>query len=137
MNRIARIESAPTRSPPDRSTAIGAPPRLRGRDIAAYAATVLFWGTSWIALRAQLGIVPPEVSIFWRFLVAAGLMWAWVAWRGERMRFPAANHLRLAGTGLCMFSANFTLFYYGGISVPSGLLSVVFSLASIVNLLLG
>jgi drug/metabolite transporter (DMT)-like permease len=137
MNRIARIESAPTRSPPDRAAASVASQSLRGRDIAAYAATILFWGTSWIALRAQLGIVPPEVSIFWRFLVAAGLMWAWVSWRGERMRFPAADHLRFAGTGLCMFSMNFTLFYYGGISIPSGLLSVVFSLASIGNLLLG
>jgi drug/metabolite transporter (DMT)-like permease len=137
MNRTLRIEPTLTRSPPDRSTATAAPPRLRGWDIAAYAATVLFWGTSWIALRAQLGIVPPEVSIFWRFLVAACLMWAWVVWRGERMRFSAADHARLAGTGLCMFSANFTLFYYGGISIPSGLLSVVFSLASIGNLLLG
>jgi drug/metabolite transporter (DMT)-like permease len=114
-----------------------APPRLDGRDLAAYGATVLFWGTSWIALRAQLGIVPPEISIFWRFCIAVVLMWAWVLWRGDRVRFSGADHLGLAGTGLCLFSLNFTLFYYGGISVPSGLLSVVFSLASIGNLLLG
>lgn len=107
------------------------------KDLAAYAATVFFWGTSWIALRAQLGVVAPEVSIFWRFLLAAAVMWAWVASRGERMRFSPLDHLRLAGTGLCLFSLNFALFYYGGLSVPSGLLSVVFSLASIFNLLLG
>ena len=136
MDQTARL--APVMTPATtRFAASAAPPRLRGRDIAAYAATVFFWGTSWIALRAQLGIVPPEVSIFWRFLVAASLMWAWVTWRGERIRFPAADHLRFVGTGVCLFSANFTLFYYGGISVPSGLLSVVFSLASIGNLLLG
>jgi drug/metabolite transporter (DMT)-like permease len=110
---------------------------LRGRDIAAYAATVFFWGTSWIALRAQLGVVPPEVSIFWRFVIAAALMWIWVLSRGEQVRFDRQDHLRLLGTGLCLFSINFTLFYYGGLSVPSGLLSVVFSLASIGNLLLG
>jgi drug/metabolite transporter (DMT)-like permease len=114
-----------------------APTRFETRDLGPYAATVFFWGTSWIALRAQLGVVAPEVSIFWRFCLAALVMWAWVGWRGERMRFPAADHWRLAGTGLCLFSTNFTLFYYGGLHVPSGLLSVVFSLASIFNLLLG
>ena len=134
MNQTTRLQ-------PSASSAAfapaAAPARLEGRDVAAYAATVFFWGTSWIALRAQLGVVPPEVSIFWRFLVAASLMWAWVASRQDPVRFPAADHLRFAGTGLCLFSLNFTLFYYGGVSVPSGLLSVVFSLASIGNLLLG
>jgi drug/metabolite transporter (DMT)-like permease len=114
-----------------------APVRFETKDLALYAATVFFWGTSWIALRAQLGVVAPEVSIFWRFSLAALVMWAWVGWRGERVRFPLTDHVRLAGTGLCLFSLNFTLFYYGGLSVPSGLLSVVFSLASIFNLLLG
>jgi drug/metabolite transporter (DMT)-like permease len=32
---------------------------------------------------------------------------------------------------------NFVLFYYGGLTIPSGLLAVVFSLASIFNLFLG
>jgi drug/metabolite transporter (DMT)-like permease len=114
-----------------------APVRLEAKDLALYAATVFFWGTSWIALRAQLGVVAPEVSILWRFSLAAAVMWLWVAQRGERLRFPLRDHLLFAGTGLCLFSINFTLFYYGGLSVPSGLLSVVFSLASIFNLLLG
>jgi drug/metabolite transporter (DMT)-like permease len=132
MNSTVRLHPAVSTAP-----AAPASPRLEGRDIAAYAATVFFWGTSWIALRAQLGVVPPEVSIFWRFLMAASLMWVWVAWQKEPVRFSATDHLGFAGTGLCLFSLNFTLFYYGGISVPSGLLSVVFSLASIGNLLLG
>jgi drug/metabolite transporter (DMT)-like permease len=111
--------------------------RLERTDLALYAATVFFWGTSWIALRAQLGVVAPEVSILWRFALAALVMWAWVAWRGDRLRYPASDHLRFLGTGLCLFSSNFILFYYGGLTVPSGLLAVVFSLASIFNLLLG
>ena len=36
-----------------------------------------------------------------------------------------------------MFSSNFVLFLYGGQYLPSGLLAVVFSLVSILNLLLG
>lgn len=112
------------------------PARLDRTDLALYAATVFLWGTSWIALRAQLGIVAPEVSALWRFLIATAIMWAWVLARGERVAYPAADHLRFAATGLCLFSLNFTLFYYGGLTIPSGLLAVIFSLASIFNLLL-
>lgn len=114
----------------------GAAP-LEKTDLALYAATVFFWGTSWIALRAQLGVVAPEVSILWRFVLAALVMWIWVALRKERLRYPLADHLRFVAAGLCLFSLNFTLFYYGGLTIPSGLLAVVFSLASIFNLLLG
>ncbi|HEY8564350.1 MAG TPA: DMT family transporter [Beijerinckiaceae bacterium] len=114
-----------------------AAPSLSGADLGLYGTTVLVWGTSWIALKAQLGGVAPEVSLAWRFLLAAALMLAWVAWRGERMRYAAADHLRFALTGLFMFSGNFTLFYYGGATIPSGLLAVIFSLASVINLVLG
>jgi len=111
--------------------------RLTSRDWALYAATVFFWGTSWIALRAQLGVVAPEVSLLWRFLIAALVMVAWVKLRGESLRFSLPDHLRFAATGLFLFSLNFIMFYYGGLTIPSGLLAVVFSLASVFNLLLG
>jgi drug/metabolite transporter (DMT)-like permease len=54
-----------------------------------------------------------------------------------RLMFPLADHVRFFGVGCCLFSFNFLCFYYGGLTVPSGLLSVVFSLASIFNLVLG
>lgn len=110
---------------------------LDARALGLYATVVFSWGVSWIALKAQLGVVAPEVSLLWRFLIAAAIMLAWVAARGERMRFPLRDHLRLAAAGAMMFSLNFTLFYYGGVEIPSGLLAVVFSLASITNLVLG
>jgi drug/metabolite transporter (DMT)-like permease len=108
-----------------------------GGDLALYAGTVFCWGTSWIALKAQVGVVAPEVSILWRFMLAALLMWGWVLARGERVRFSGADHVRFAAAGLCLFSLNFTLFYYGALTIPSGLLAVVFSLASIFNMGLG
>jgi drug/metabolite transporter (DMT)-like permease len=81
----------------------------------------------------QLGQVAPEVSILWRFLIATALMLGWVLWRREPMRFSAQDHLRLATLGILLFSTNFVLFYHAGRSIPSGLLAVVFSLASIIN----
>jgi drug/metabolite transporter (DMT)-like permease len=102
-----------------------------------YAATVFLWGVSWIGIRAQLGVVAPEMSVLWRFVLAALLMWGWVLASGHRLRFGLGDHLRFIAVGCCLFSFNFISFYYGGLSVPSGLLSVVFSLASVFNLGLG
>jgi len=110
--------------------------RIDASTFGLYAATVLLWGVSWIGIRAQLGVVAPEMSVLWRFLLAALLMWAWVLATGHQVRFALADHLRFAAVGCCLFSFNFISFYYGGLSVPSGLLSVVFSLASVFNLVL-
>ncbi|PVE26308.1 EamA family transporter [Microvirga sp. KLBC 81] len=108
--------------------------RLDGTTFGLYAATVFLWGVSWIGIRAQLGVVAPEMSVLWRFLLSAALMWGWVLATRHPVRFPLADHLRFAAVGCCLFSFNFISFYYGGLSVPSGLLSVVFSLASVFNL---
>ncbi|WP_186400704.1 DMT family transporter [Stappia sp. P2PMeth1] len=112
-------------------------PSLSPFDMGLYGLTVLAWGFSWYALKMQLGVVAPEVSLFWRFVLAAAIMMAWAALRGVRLDFPLRAHLRFAGLGLFLFSTNFTLFYYGAQHVPSGLLSVVFSLASVFNMILG
>ncbi len=110
--------------------------RFTAFDFVLYALTVFAWSTSWIALKMQVGVVAPEVSVAWRFLLAAAMMIAWVVLTGRPMRFPLAEHLRFAVLGGLMFSTNFYLFYRGGQHLPSGLLSVVFSLASVFNLIL-
>src|SRR6478735_2406173 len=46
--------------------------RIDGSTLGLYAATVFLWGVSWIGIRAQLGVVAPEMSVLWRFLLAAG-----------------------------------------------------------------
>jgi drug/metabolite transporter (DMT)-like permease len=84
-----------------------------------------------------VGIVAPEISVMWRFAIAAPLMLAFAALRGERMRYPLSDHLWFAALGATLFSTNFALFYYGGLHLASGLLAVVFSLASVFNVFLG
>ncbi|MES0809722.1 EamA family transporter [Roseibium sp. SCPC15] len=105
-------------------------------DYGLYAVTVLAWGVSWIAMKGQVANVAPEVSVFWRFVLAASIMMAWAKFRGHSLTFPVRDHLRFAGLGALLFSTNFTLFYYGAAHLPSGLLAVIFSTASIFNLFL-
>lgn len=111
---------------------------LIGRAELVLAALLLFaWSTSWIGVRLQLGVVAPEVSILWRFIISGLFMFTYCAVRGEKIgHFPAGDHLFFAGLGLTLFCANFVLFYYGGLVLVSGMLAVVFALAAPINVMI-
>lgn len=111
--------------------------RFTALDFGLYAGIVFAWGFSWIALHYQVGNVPPEVSVMWRFAIAAPVMLAFAAMLGERLSYPLAEHAGFLVLGITLFSTNFTLFYYGGLYLASGLLAVVFSLSSVINIFLG
>lgn len=113
-----------------------AAPAMRAYDYILYAITVFAWSTSWIALKFQIGVVAPEVSLVWRFLISAALMWGWVSVTRERVRFGLHVHGRFLFMGATLFSMNFLFMYYAGASLPSGLLSVVFALTAVVTPLL-
>jgi drug/metabolite transporter (DMT)-like permease len=106
-------------------------------DYALYIITCFVWGTSWLALRMQLGTVAPEVSLLWRFALAGILVFGWALIARQRMRFALRDHMLFAAMGFFLFSTNFLFFYYGGQELTAGLLAVVFSLASIINFLIG
>ncbi|MDQ0504515.1 DMT family transporter [Xanthobacter agilis] len=106
-------------------------------DLLLYAATILIFGSGWLPLRMQLGVVVPEVSLVWRFLIATVVMFIVVAVRGERLLFHWRDHLVFAVLGVTLFSLNFITFYYAGYHLPSGLLSVVFALAAVMIPLIG
>jgi len=104
-------------------------------DYGLYALTVMAWSFSWYALSLQPGVVANEVSIAYRFALAAAIMLVWALASGRRMRFAAREHAAFAAMGVLIFSTNFLFFYYGSSFLVSGLLSVVFSLASLTNVL--
>ncbi len=106
-------------------------------DIALYGLTVLLWGTSWLGIKYQLGIVAPEVSIVYRFLIAAGLMLVLSLATRRRMRFSARDHGFMALQGVCLFSTNYFFIYLGSQYLTSGLVAVAFSTLVIMNIIGG
>ncbi|MCB1844078.1 MAG: EamA family transporter [Halioglobus sp.] len=92
-----------------------------------YVVTVLIWGTTWIAIEFQLGVVPAEVSVFYRYLLAASLLFAWCLYSRKPVRFGASAHLRFMLLGLLMFSLNYMLTYHAQIYVTSALAAIAFS----------
>lgn len=111
--------------------------RLTAFDLLLYATVVVTWGFAWIAIHFQVGAVSPDVSILWRFLLAGIVMLGIAAIRGDRLRYSLQRHAMFALLGLTLFSINFLLFYHAAETLPSGLLSIVFSLASLINVGLG
>lgn len=99
-------------------------------------ATVVFcWGFTWFAITLQLGSVAPEVSILWRFLLAAAVLWSGLALTGRLQRASLGQHAWFAGLGLTLFSLNFLLVYVASFFIASGIVSVIFTLASVFNAL--
>ncbi len=101
-----------------------------------YTGVVLIWGTTWIALKWQLGTVAIPLSIAYRFALAALILFAWLAWQ-KRLQPPRGRAaLWVLGQGLCLFCLNFVCFLKASQTLPSGLVAVVFSSATLWNALL-
>jgi drug/metabolite transporter (DMT)-like permease len=107
------------------------------RDIVLYLVTVLIWGSTWFAITFQLGTVPIEWSLVYRFALAAVLLWAFCLVTKRPLKFPKAAHARFFGLGVFLFSLNYFLIYEGTRHVPSGLVAVLFSLLPLLNILNG
>jgi drug/metabolite transporter (DMT)-like permease len=98
-----------------------------------YAVTVFAWGVSWYGVQLQLGVVAPEVSVFYRFALSAAVMYAFCRVTGRAIDFRPRDHLWVALQGLVLFGTNFYLVYLGAQYLPSGLVSILFSLIIVMN----
>ena len=100
-----------------------------------YTLTVLVWGTSWLAMTFQLGVVAPEVSVVYRFAIAAAVLVPFCLLTRRPMVFSPRDHAFMAMQGVFLFSTNFFLIYLGARYLTSGLVSVGFSTIIIMNIL--
>lgn len=101
-----------------------------------YGLVVLIWGTTWIALKWQLGPVPIALSIAYRFGLAALVLFAWLAWRRQLVLPRGKALIWVLAQGGCLFCLNFVCFLNASQTVASGLVAVVFSSAALWNALL-
>ena len=99
-----------------------------------YLTTVLIWGSTFFAIKLQLGEVPAEVSVAYRFALAALILLAWCAWRKLPMRFGVRQHLWMLAQGLTLFGLNYMVVYWATAELTSGLIAVVFSTIVLMNI---
>lgn len=110
------------------------PPRTQWLDLVSIIVCTLAWGTTWFAITLQLGVVDPVVSITYRFGLAAVLLFAWGALRGERLALNRAQHLAAFGVGLFTFAIDYAFVYWAEERVTSAVVAVVFAAMAFVNL---
>jgi len=94
------------------------------------------WGSTWIVIRGQLGIVPPEWSVTYRFVIAATTMAAIAILKGEGLRLPRSGIAAAAVLGLTQFCINFNAVYLAERHITSGVVATVFALLLIPSSLL-
>jgi drug/metabolite transporter (DMT)-like permease len=103
--------------------------------VTLYFAAVFIWGSTWYAIKFQLGSVPPELSVAYRFALAALILFAWCRLRGLPLRFDRREHLWMALQGLMLFCLNYLIFYWATAELTSGLIAVIFSTIVLMNIL--
>ncbi|MDF3865540.1 DMT family transporter [Pseudomonas denitrificans (nom. rej.)] len=104
-------------------------------NLSLYLLTVLIWGTTWIAIKLQVGEVAIPLSIAYRFSLAALVLFALLLVSRRLQPLGRRGQAICFAQGLCLFCVNFLCFYTASQWIPSGLVAVVFSTATLWNAL--
>jgi drug/metabolite transporter (DMT)-like permease len=95
----------------------------------------LIWGTTWYAIKFQLGTVNPLLSVAYRFAIAGILLLIICRVLGMNLKFSLKSHFYILLQGLSLFSINYWLVYFAELNLTSGLVAIVFSLIIFLNIL--
>ncbi len=101
--------------------------------IILYAAVVVIWGSTWVAIPYQLGVVAPELSVAYRFGAASIILFIYALATKRSLSLPTNNYYMVIVQGIFLFSCNYFLVYYASAMITSGLIAVVFSLIVLAN----
>lgn len=100
-----------------------------------FVVSVAIWGSTWLAIKFQLGRVAPEASVFYRFLLGSALLFAYCHLRRLPLRYGAREHSWIALFGILMFSVSYICVYYAERFVVSGLVAVGYSASPLLGML--
>lgn len=100
-----------------------------------FVACVAIWGSTWLAIKFQLGSVAPEASVSYRFLLASFLIACYCRARKLSLAFPAREHKWIALFGVLMFGVSYVCVYYAEQHVVSGLVAVGYSASPLLGAL--
>jgi len=94
----------------------------------------LIWGTTWYAIKFQLGTVNPLLSVAYRFAIAGILLLIICRILKLNLKFSLKSHFYILLQGLSLFSINYWLVYFAELNLTSGLVAIVFSLMIFLNI---
>src|SRR5512136_2820068 len=108
---------------------------LRWRIVLAFAAVYLIWGSTYLAIRFAIETIPPYLLGGVRFLIAGGLLYAVLRWRGVKAPTRRQWRAALIVGGLLLWGGN------GGVMiaeqyVPSSLAALIIAMVPLWMVLL-
>lgn len=95
----------------------------------------VIWGSTWYAIKFQLGVTDPLISVAFRFLLAGIFLFFFCMMTGKKLRFTFREHLLMALLGLSLFGINYWFVYKSETILTSGVVAMIFSLIIFFNIL--
>ena len=92
-----------------------------------YLVTVMIWGSTFLAVEFQLGVVAPEISLVYRFVAASLILFGFCACTGRQLRFALRQHLWFLLLGSFLFGVNYVLAYHAQVHTTSAMTAIAFS----------
>lgn len=108
---------------------------LHPRVLVPFLAITLIWGSTWLVIHDQLGVVPPSWSVAYRFLIGAATLFGVALVRREPVLLGKGGYGFAVALGLLQFALNFNFVYHAERFVTSGLVAVIFALLIVPNAL--
>lgn len=118
------------------STTHGAASGLDRSIVIPFVVFTLVWSSTWIVIRDQLGVVPPQWSVTYRFSIAAVAMAMVARWNGDSLRLGRDGLIAATVIGLTQFCLNFNSVYLAERYITSGIVATVFAILLVPNSLL-
>jgi drug/metabolite transporter (DMT)-like permease len=97
----------------------------------------LIWGSTWYAIKFQLGVVDPLLSVSYRFMLAGIVLIGLCVISKLDLKFDRRAHLLFFVQGLTLFGFNYWLVYLAEQYLTSGFIAVIFSLIIFSNMIFG
>ena len=101
-----------------------------------FLATVMIWGSTWIAINYQINVVDPAVSVAIRFTIAACILGIWCWLRKLPLALPIQTHKKLILVGLLFYTLDYTFLYSAQHHIISALLALLSSSIIYINVVL-
>ena len=96
-------------------------------NILKYISVAFLWGSSWFAIKLQLGIIPETVSLAWRFFLASFLFLLFCLIFKKKIKLSLEELKHIFFQGILLFCLNYFFIYLGTNYVTSGLVAILFS----------
>ncbi len=105
------------------------------KNVLLYITTVLIWGSTWFAIEFQLGEVAVEISLIYRFSMAALIMWGFCWWRNIPLTLPGRDHAFIVILAAFNFGFNYLILYWAQNYLTSAMASIAFSTLLLMNII--